>query len=268
MPKAEDSKKEASFGTTKNYLIGTFAGLLAGPLFPISPLVMGLIEKGKASKDWSTKTKWIAWGLTGVIICPISWGIFNKIAQDDLKRAEIAEKVDTLYSKKINDSNYIKANTELIALLHDACYSSADEDQCLKIDNTATILDIPQRDKLNSVLIKINQEIDNEKERQALEEARKKAEAEELRRQSIANGTYRPDEFEVGRPCKQIAEQNALTGRVDWGWFGNANSRWYPDSKTIVLEGRSKNAFGVKIPFRITCQWQKGGIVKMTGLTH
>lgn len=269
-PTSQDQKSQsdASFGSKKNYLIATLAGLASGPFFLVSPFVLLLTDKAKGTKEWSNSQKWWAWAIAGAIITPITWSIMSSISYGEQKRTEIAEQVDALVAKKVNDSNYIQINTQLIALLHDACYSSTEESECLKISNTSTWLDQPQRNQLNNVLKNINQEVDNEKERQRLEAARKKAEAEELRRQSIADGTYQPTEFEVGRPCKELAEENALTGRVDWGWFGMANSRWYPSSKTLVLEGKTKNAFGVKIPFKISCQWQKGGIVKVVGLSR
>ena len=93
--------------------------------------------------------------------------------------------------------------------------------------------------------------------------AREAQEAEERKVQQIADGTYMPDEFEVGRPCKELAEENSLTKSVDWGWFGAANSKWFPQQKTIILEGKTKNAFGVEIPFNIECRWEKGGIVRI-----
>jgi len=219
----------------------------------------------KNPKKINYKTPAIGFGV--LVALAIAGGIKSN-NELEAERKKLHDQVEVIAKKRVTSSNYTTINTEVVKVLHDACFSSVEESECLKLDNTSTLLDKPHRDMLNKVVSAINTEVDNEKERQRLEEARKAAEAEERRRQSIADGTYRPDEFEVGRPCKQIAEQNALTGRVDWGWFGAANSRWYPDSKTIVLEGRSKNAFGVKIPFKITCQWQKGGIVKMIGLTH
>lgn len=94
------------------------------------------------------------------------------------------------------------------------------------------------------------------------------AEAARVRReQEIADGSYMPSEFEVGRPCKELAKSNSLTRRIDWGFFGLANSKWFPAQKTIILEGRSKNAFGVDIPFSIECRWEKGGVVRLVEIT-
>jgi hypothetical protein len=98
--------------------------------------------------------------------------------------------------------------------------------------------------------------------------AREAQEAEARKEQQIADGTYMPDEFEVGRPCKELAEENSLTKRVDWGWFGAANSKWFPEQKTIILEGRTKNAFGVEIPLSIECRWEKGGIVRLVEISR
>lgn len=87
--------------------------------------------------------------------------------------------------------------------------------------------------------------------------------ARQQREQQIADGSYMPSETEVGRTCKELAEENALTRRVDWGFLGLANSKWFPAQKTIILEGRTKNAFGVDIPFSIECRWEKGGVVRV-----
>ena len=100
-------------------------------------------------------------------------------------------------------------------------------------------------------------------------EEKRKKEAEEaeaaraLREQQITDGSYMPSEIEVGRACKDLAEGNTLTRRVNWGFLGLANSKWFPAQKTIILEGRSKNAFGVEIPFSIECRWEKGGLVRV-----
>lgn len=83
----------------------------------------------------------------------------------------------------------------------------------------------------------------------------------------IADGSYMPSEIEVGRVCKEIVESNALTKRVDWGFLGLAGAKWFPQQKTIILEGRSKNAFGVDIPFSVECRWEKGGVVRLVELT-
>ncbi len=87
--------------------------------------------------------------------------------------------------------------------------------------------------------------------------------AEKIREQQIADGSYQPSEFEVGRTCKELAKENSLTKDVDWGFLGGANSKWFPAQKTIILEGKTKNAFGVAIPFSIECRWEKGGIVRV-----
>ncbi|WP_254975920.1 hypothetical protein [Cyanobium sp. Lug-B] len=93
---------------------------------------------------------------------------------------------------------------------------------------------------------------------------RKNAESARIRRdQQITDGSYIPSEFEVGRACKELARSNSLTRRVEWGFLGIANSKWFPDQKTIILEGTSKNGFGVDMPFSIECRWEKGGIVRV-----
>lgn len=89
------------------------------------------------------------------------------------------------------------------------------------------------------------------KKRRAQEEEAERAKREMDRLKAIEDGTYMPNEFEVGGPCKELAKQNSLTQRVDWGWLGNANAKWYPSLKTIILQGKTQNAFGVKIPFTI-----------------
>ena len=98
-------------------------------------------------------------------------------------------------------------------------------------------------------------------ERQKAEVASR--EAEKLRERQIADGSYQPTEFEVGRTCKELAKENSLTKDVDWGFLGGANSKWFPQLKTIILEGKTKNAFGVNIPFSIECRWEKGGVVRV-----
>lgn len=173
----DDHKSEASFGTTKNYLVATVAGFFAGPLFLLSPFAMFLLEKGKASKHWSTKTKWIAWGLTGVIICPVSWAIQNGFSEADNERAAIAARVDELSSTEITGDNYRQVNARLTALLHDACYSS-EKVQCTDLDSGPTQLNKLQRDKLKPVLSRINKELNDDKARRSLEEATRRAQVE------------------------------------------------------------------------------------------
>lgn len=86
--------------------------------------------------------------------------------------------------------------------------------------------------------------------------------------QAIRDGTYMPSELEVGRACKSLAKEAALTKRVDWGFLGLAGSKWIPERKTIILEGRSQNAFGVDMPFSIECRWEKGGIVRVVDIAQ
>ena len=103
-------------------------------------------------------------------------------------------------------------------------------------------------------------------------EVKRRKEAEEaeaarvLHEKQVEDGSYMPSELEVGRACKELAESNALTRRVNWGFLGLANSKWFPAQKTIILEGRSENAFGVEIPFSIECRWEKGGGVRVVEL--
>lgn len=92
--------------------------------------------------------------------------------------------------------------------------------------------------------------------------------AKASREKAIADGSYKPEEFEVGGPCKALAEANTLTKKVDWGFFGGANSKWFPAFKTIILSGKTQNAFGVEIPFTVECRWEKGGSVRIVEMTN
>ena len=65
---SSSAKKTSSFGSTRNYLIATAAELTAGPFFALSPLVMLLTDKGKATKDWPNAKKLWAWAIAGVML--------------------------------------------------------------------------------------------------------------------------------------------------------------------------------------------------------
>lgn len=258
----DKAAKEPTFGTTKDYLIATAAGLAAGPFFLISPMVMLIIDKGKASKDYSAKKKWKSWKIAGAIIVPTMWGLLGFLGTLDQKTGEINQAIASIKSSPVTATNYKSKNQEVVSLLKEYCYAK-DEKDCLNLDNTKTWLTESQKQEVNQVLTVINSERAAEKKRLADAEFERKLEEEAKKQQAIADGSYIPDEFEVGRPCKKLAEELSTTGRIDWGFLGNAKSRYSPGTKTILMEGRTKNAFGVKIPFKIACQWQPGGIVKV-----
>ncbi|MDC0303010.1 hypothetical protein OAL13_00135 [bacterium] len=61
--------------------------------------------------------------------------------------------------------------------------------------------------------------------------------------------------------CKAQATARATTGRINWG-FGGAGARasFWDGSQTVIMKGRSKNAFGTLMPFTIECQSTDSGM--------
>ena len=62
--------------------------------------------------------------------------------------------------------------------------------------------------------------------------------------------------------CVSTANARAFTRRADWGLGGwPARLQTWDPMKTVILNGKSENAFGVKVPFTIECKWTANGPV-------
>lgn len=141
------------------------------------------------------------------------------------------------------------------------------------ITNNMNWLSIWQQDSLNASAKFHNtryttyeNELAIERQRQAIiKQKEKEAAAEALRQRSIADGSYMPSESDIRPACKKLSEARSLTGYINWGWF---NHSWYPSQKTLIMRGKSKNAFGVEIPFAAECRWEKGGNIRLVEITR
>ena len=237
-----------SIGFLGSVVTGFIGGVLFVSIFVIISalglpfLYLGVIEKGY----WRVAllfflllfTQYSAW--TGVNNAPLGASarkrageLIAKSSKDPVNGKAVSEEIDALLAQ---ESNWFLSNSFEFRALEKA------RDDSLSAYNSYVA------------------EVKRRKEAEEAEAARV------LHEKQVEDGSYMPSELEVGRACKELAESNALTRRVNWGFLGLANSKWFPAQKTIILEGRSENAFGVEIPFSIECRWEKGGVVRVVEL--
>jgi len=76
-----------------------------------------------------------------------------------------------------------------------------------------------------------------------------------------------PDQTTVTVQCKEKAKAASATGKINWNAFGTGDPRWYAPAATVILSGKTKNAFGTMIPFKIECRGDSDGSVKVVEVT-
>lgn len=169
---------------------------------------------------------------------------------------ETKKKFNALTSAEVTSNNAAEVANSIAQFMQDECLSRVKEsnpEKCLQFDSSYSLLSSSQMQELKnhySVAHRFIKQAEQEEKRRAAE-ARDKA---------IADGSYMPSESEIRPACEKLAEARSLTGRVNWGWF---NYSWFPEMKTLILKGKTKNAFGVEIPFSAKCKWEKGGNIRL-----
>ncbi len=77
-----------------------------------------------------------------------------------------------------------------------------------------------------------------------------------------------PDQTTVTVQCKEKAKAASATGKINWNAFGTGDPRWYAPAATVILSGKTKNAFGTTIPFKIECRGNSDGTVRVVEVTR
>ena len=77
-----------------------------------------------------------------------------------------------------------------------------------------------------------------------------------------------PDRTAVIVECKKYAVNRSATGKVDWNAFGTGDPRWIGNIATVILSGKTKNEYGIKIPFTIECRGNQDGNIKLVKIVR
>jgi len=171
------------------------------------------------------------------------------------------DKVNSVISIEVSPSNAQDVANSISGVLSENCLQTIkdkDPDKCRQFDSSYSRFSSEQIKKLGDHYLVADKFIQEEK-------SKKEEEARIARQKSIEDGSYMPSQSDLERPCKRMVEGNSLTGKVDWGWF---NASWFPQQKTLILKGKTSNAFGVMIPFSAECRWEKGGNIRLVEITR